>query len=77
MNIYTKLGDKGFTSLQSGDKVRKDNYQIEVVGELDELNSHIGFLLSMMDDSHNKDFLYFLQNFVLSKPVQVHNMLLL
>lgn len=73
MNIYTKLGDKGFTSLPSGDKVRKDNYQIEVIGELDELNSHIGLLLSMMDDSHNKEFLYFLQNLLFDLSSSLFN----
>ena len=62
MKIYTKSGDNGFTSLHSGERVRKDNLFIEIIGELDELNSHIGYLISMIDHSQDEDFLHFLQN---------------
>ena len=62
MKIYTKLGDTGYTTLQSNEKVRKDHPLIEVIGEIDELNSHVGYLISIMDNSHDIDFLYQLQN---------------
>ena len=72
MKIYTKLGDDGFTSLQSGERVRKDDFSIEVLGELDELNCHIGLLITYMNNAHDIDFLYQLQNllFLLSANLQ-------
>lgn len=72
MKIYTKFGDDGFTSLQSGERVRKDDLSIEVLGELDELNCHIGLLITYMNNAHDIDFLYQLQNllFLLSANLQ-------
>ncbi|KAJ1651730.1 hypothetical protein IWQ61_007779 [Dispira simplex] len=40
--LYTRTGDKGLTSLYSGDRVSKTNPIIEALGTLDELNSSIG-----------------------------------
>jgi cob(I)alamin adenosyltransferase len=62
MKIYTKLGDTGYTTLQSNERVRKDHPLIEVIGEIDELNSHVGYLISIMDNFHDIDFLYQIQN---------------
>ena len=39
--IYTRSGDKGETSLGDG-RISKDNLKIEVLGNIDELNSIIG-----------------------------------
>ena len=44
MKIYTKKGDKGNTSLYSGEKVSKNNEYIIAVGELDSLSVEIGYL---------------------------------
>lgn len=44
MNIYTKTGDKGTTSLMGGRRVSKCCAQVEIYGTMDELNSHIGLL---------------------------------
>lgn len=40
--IYTKVGDKGSTSLIGGTKVPKSHLRIEAYGTVDELNSVIG-----------------------------------
>lgn len=40
--IYTKVGDRGSTSLIGGTKVLKNNIRIESYGTIDELNSWIG-----------------------------------
>jgi len=51
MKIYTKTGDQGNTSLYDGSKVRKDHLLLECIGELDELNSELGCVLTCLDDS--------------------------
>ena len=40
--VYTKTGDKGETSLVSGNRLSKANDKIDLYGEVDELNSHVG-----------------------------------
>ncbi len=44
MKIYTRGGDKGKTSLFSGERVLKNSPQVEAYGDLDELNSAIGMI---------------------------------
>jgi len=44
--IYTKTGDQGETSLLSGERVTKDCINLRIVGELDELNSVLGIVVS-------------------------------
>lgn len=46
MKIYTKTGDKGETSLIGGLRVAKYHPRIEAYGTIDELNSHLGYLLA-------------------------------
>lgn len=52
MKIYTRKGDTGTTSLQSGVRVNKTDPRIIACGSLDELNAHIGLLLC---DTHLPD----------------------
>jgi len=44
--IATRTGDKGTTGLGDGSRVDKDNARICSIGEVDELNSNLGVLLS-------------------------------
>jgi len=44
--IYTRTGDKGNTRLANGEEVSKDSQRVTAYGEVDELNSIIGFALS-------------------------------
>lgn len=48
--IYTKSGDKGETSLVSGTRVSKADQRIDMYGEVDELNSFIGYATAHLDD---------------------------
>ena len=43
MKIYTKTGDAGDTGLFGGGRVPKDHPRVEAYGDVDELNSSIGF----------------------------------
>jgi len=62
MKIYTKTGDKGQTSLLSGNRVSKYNSRIEAYGTVDELNSFIGFLRSLDIDTYTVELLKLIQN---------------
>lgn len=57
MKVYTKTGDKGQTSLVGGQRVSKCCERLESYGTVDELNSHIGVLISYCSDDKDKDFL--------------------
>ena len=46
MKIYTGTGDQGKTSLFNGERVTKSHHRIEVYGEIDELNSHLGAIIA-------------------------------
>ncbi len=48
MKIYTGTGDRGKTSLFSGQRVSKANERIETYGDMDELNSLIGALIASL-----------------------------
>jgi cob(I)alamin adenosyltransferase len=48
MKIYTRSGDKGETGLIGGKRVSKDNSRIIAYGSVDELNSHIGLVISLL-----------------------------
>lgn len=48
MNIYTKGGDKGTTSLVHTKNVSKSDDRIQLVGTIDELTSHLGLVKTML-----------------------------
>ena len=55
-NVYTRGGDKGETSLVSGNRVSKANDRIDLYGEVDELNSIIGIVYSsLIEHDLNED----------------------
>jgi len=41
-HIYTRRGDKGKTSLLTGERIEKNNPRVEAYGTIDELNSSLG-----------------------------------
>lgn len=50
MNIYTKTGDKGQTSLYDQHRVYKDDIRVEAYGTIDELNSALGMAKNFIQD---------------------------
>lgn len=62
MKIYTKTGDKGFTSLIGGTRVQKFHLRIECYGTVDELNSYIGLILCQDMDPHYQKILKEIQD---------------
>ena len=61
MKIYTKTGDKGQTSLATGNRVAKSCERLESYGTIDELNSHLGLLIALCPDTADKAFLSTIQ----------------
>ena len=44
--VYTKTGDKGTTSLVGGTRVPKNHPRVEAYGDVDELISFMGLIVS-------------------------------
>lgn len=61
-SVYTRTGDKGTTALIGGSRIRKSDPRIHLYGEVDELNSHIGFGISLLDPSEDKNLLHEVQS---------------
>jgi cob(I)alamin adenosyltransferase len=60
--IYTKTGDKGYTSLVGGKRVPKTHPRIDAYGTVDELNSFIACLLDTVNDRDDRELLLRIQN---------------
>ncbi len=55
MNIYTKTGDAGETSLLGGKRVSKSCIEMGAIGEVDELNTVIGLLIAELTDQFSEE----------------------
>ncbi|MDR3555731.1 MAG: cob(I)yrinic acid a,c-diamide adenosyltransferase [Syntrophobacteraceae bacterium] len=53
MKAYTGKGDQGTTNLYSGERVTKSHPRVEACGDLDELNSVLGALISVFPADRN------------------------
>ena len=64
MKLYTGTGDKGQTSLFSGERVLKDHARVAAYGNIDELNSFMGALVAAVapESARLKDQLQQVQN---------------
>ncbi|MDE6307694.1 MAG: cob(I)yrinic acid a,c-diamide adenosyltransferase [Bacteroidales bacterium] len=56
MKVYTKTGDDGTTSLIGGQRVSKADAQVEAYGQLDELNSAIGYFYSLYGNALSEEY---------------------
>ncbi len=48
--IYTRTGDKGMTHLAGGHRVSKVSDRIAAIGDVDELNAQVGFVIAACHD---------------------------
>lgn len=55
--IYTRKGDKGFTSLIGGTRVPKNHIRVESYGTIDELKSFSASLFDTIAEGQEKNFL--------------------
>ena len=55
--LYTKTGDNGTTSLYDGSRLKKSSIFFDVLGDLDELSSHIGLLCAKLESDLNFNIL--------------------
>ena len=51
--IYTRTGDDGSTGMADGSRVSKADYLFNVMGDVDELNSHIGLIRAHLAQTAN------------------------
>lgn len=59
--VYTKTGDKGQTSLFTGERVDKDCLRVETYGIIDELEAHMGVARAIVESEELKNEIYGLQ----------------
>jgi cob(I)alamin adenosyltransferase len=62
MPIYTRFGDKGKTALHTGKTVSKGSSRVEAYGNLDELNSFLGVVVSQIKNKAIKNQLLEIQS---------------
>lgn len=61
MGVYTKTGDKGQTSLFTGERVDKDSLRVETYGTIDEMNSALGMARAFCENEDVKTRICLLQ----------------
>ncbi len=65
MRIYTRTGDAGDTGLLGGGRVPKDHTRVQAYGDIDELNSFVGYLRAAIHDPEIDSVLEAIQNTLL------------
>ena len=62
MGVTTRIGDRGWTRLMFGRRVRKDDARMEAIGTLDELNSSLGLARSALRKKRAKRIILEIQH---------------
>jgi cob(I)alamin adenosyltransferase len=60
--VYTNTGDKGRTGLIGGTRVLKTDARLEAYGTVDELNAHLGVLITYLTEEGDAEFLRVVQD---------------
>jgi cob(I)alamin adenosyltransferase len=62
LSIYTKKGDKGYTTNVLGHTYSKSDIMMELQGSIDEINANIGYLRSLLSSAEIKEVDTFLKD---------------
>lgn len=60
--IYTRTGDKGSTGMGDGSRVEKDSVRVSAMGDIDELNSVIGMVITQCQPGEVQEMLITIQH---------------
>ena len=60
--VYTRRGDHGMTDLVGGVRISKTHPRLEAYGTVDELSSHLGLLVALMEDGEERRQVLRIQN---------------
>ena len=61
MKIYTKTGDRGLTSLYTGERVEKNSLRVQVYGAIDEADSALGIARAFVEVEAVKEKIFAVQ----------------
>lgn len=61
MSVYTKTGDKGLTSLYTGQRVPKNSLRVKAYGTIDEFNSALAMVRASCQNDRVKEIVLQLQ----------------
>ena len=71
MGVSTKTGDKGKTSLSTGERVDKDCLRVEAYGLVDEVNSVLGMARANCKNEEVKATIFALQKMNMSMMAEL------
>jgi len=60
--VVTRTGDKGSTGMADGSRREKNDARVHCLGEVDELNAHIGIVLSLLQEGTAQRLLFAIQH---------------
>ncbi len=60
--VVTRTGDEGTTGMADGSRLPKNDARVHCLGEVDELNAHIGVVLSLLEDGPAQHTLFSIQH---------------
>ncbi len=60
--IYTRTGDKGSTGMGDGSRVEKDSVRVSAMGDIDELNSVMGMVITQCQPGEVREMLVTIQH---------------
>ena len=60
--VVTRTGDKGSTGMADGSRRDKNDARVHCLGEVDELNAHIGIVVSLLDEGKAQQLLFAIQH---------------
>ena len=61
MKIYTKTGDKGLTSLYTGERVEKNSLRVQTYGAIDEADSALGLARAFSEVEYVREKIFSVQ----------------